>query len=591
MDERFQALLDSLVEEHRHLADLLIQLDQQHLFEHWSEPDEDEEEKRLFFMQLSGIESSYPGGLVAYVENARKLLEASRRGANPFDGATPEIPKGSRLESGSKEFLESEALGLPHLRECAFVLVAGGLGERLGYGGIKIALPLSLCSERSFLQYYIERIMSYGGDAPLTLMTSDDTHSVTLAFLEENDYFGFPRKRLSLVKQEKVPSLSDNRAHFVCAPGNPYALETKPHGHGDVHALLHRAGLPERWLAAGRRWVIFFQDTNGLVFHALPAALGESIRHELAVNSLTVPRRAGEAAGAIVRLKYADGRVITNNVEYNQLDPLLRATVQPAGDVADESGYSPYPGNINALIFGLEAYARQLAIKKGAIPEFINPKYSNAEKTKFKKPTRLECMMQDYTLQLDDARGVGFTQFERHICFSAVKNNLPEAMAKAAANLPIESASSGEMDYYAQERWRLTRAGAVIEPAERRTIAGIPLDIGAFVALGPNYAPSLGTLLQRFKGGRITRSSVLIIEGPDILIEDLDLDGALIVQAVPGAKVHLRGIQVRNRGWKLTELEDGDVCPEELAIRGYRFEKLEERALIFEKPGNYLIEA
>lgn len=37
------------------------------------------------------------------------------------------------------------------------------------------------------------------------------------------------------------------------------------------------------------------------------------------------------------------------NVEYNQLDPLLRATGHADGDVNDASGYSPYPGNINQV--------------------------------------------------------------------------------------------------------------------------------------------------------------------------------------------------------------------------------------------------
>ena len=36
--------------------------------------------------------------------------------------------------------------------EAAFVLVAGGLGERLGYSGIKIALPTDLASGACFLQ-------------------------------------------------------------------------------------------------------------------------------------------------------------------------------------------------------------------------------------------------------------------------------------------------------------------------------------------------------------------------------------------------------------------------------------------------------
>lgn len=31
-------------------------------------------------------------------------------------------------------------------------------------------------------------------------------------------------------------------------------------------------------------------------------------------------------------------------MEYNQLDPLLRATIAPEGDVNDDTGFSPFPG-------------------------------------------------------------------------------------------------------------------------------------------------------------------------------------------------------------------------------------------------------
>lgn len=84
----------------------------------------------------------------------------------------------------------------------------------------------------------------------------------------------------------------------------------------------------------------------------------------------------------------------TINVEYNHLDPLLRADGSE-GDVNDpNTGFSPYPGNINQLLFRLEDYVKALEESKGAMPEFVNPKYANVEKTVFKKPTRLECMMQ-----------------------------------------------------------------------------------------------------------------------------------------------------------------------------------------------------
>ena len=46
-------------------------------------------------------------------------------------------------------------------------------------------------------------------------------------------------------------------------------------------------------------------------------------------------------------------------MEYNQLDPILRATISPEGDVNDpETGLSPFPGNINNIVFKLDTYLK-----------------------------------------------------------------------------------------------------------------------------------------------------------------------------------------------------------------------------------------
>ena len=65
----------------------------------------------------------------------------------------------------------------------------------------------------------------------------------------------------------------------------------------------------------------------------------------------------------------------------------------PEGDVPNENGYSHFPGNTNTLVFKIPEYVENLTKTGGVIPEFVNPKYANAEKTEFKAPTRLECMM------------------------------------------------------------------------------------------------------------------------------------------------------------------------------------------------------
>ena len=374
---------------------------QAHIFASWL--DGDKEKVAGSIKQLVKLNKDYPAGLVKYVENARSLLNASQKGLNPYDGWKPSVPAGERIEFGTEAFAEAEALGMKNIAKAAFTLVAGGLGERLGYGGIKIELPMETVTESCYLSYYVSHILAYQARArtatgddklelPLCIMTSGDTHAMTVKLLEANDRFGMSESQLTIVKQEKVPALANNDASF--ALDSEGAVVTKPHGHGDVHTLLHTSGTAKRWVDEGREWLVFFQDTNGQVFRSVPAAIGVSASNQFHLNSMTVPRAPGEAVGGICKLTHDDGRELTINVEYNQLDPLLRSTVNKDGDVADESGRSPYPGNINVLVFHIPSYAKTLEASGGAIPEFVNPKYKDAAKTEFKKPTRLECMMQ-----------------------------------------------------------------------------------------------------------------------------------------------------------------------------------------------------
>ena len=51
-----------------------------------------------------------------------------------------QVPTGETLVFGDDNFIKFEEVGVQEARKAAFVLVAGGLGERLGYSGIKVHL-------------------------------------------------------------------------------------------------------------------------------------------------------------------------------------------------------------------------------------------------------------------------------------------------------------------------------------------------------------------------------------------------------------------------------------------------------------------
>lgn len=128
---------------------------------------------------------------------------------------------------------------------------------------------------------------------------------------------------------------------------------------------------------------------------------------------------------------------------------MLRASGFKDGDVNDKkTGFSPYPGNINQLLFDLDAYVTVLERTKGLMPEFVNPKYSDEAKTVFKKPTRLECMMQDFptVLEADETRKVGFTSVPASVCFSPVKNATEDGVKLQEKGSPPGTAATGEAD-------------------------------------------------------------------------------------------------------------------------------------------------
>ena len=231
------------------------------------------EDQQRMAAQLGELNKTYPGGLKEYVSRAKQLLIDSKNGVNPFLDFTPSVPTGETVDPTTDHFHELEAIGVQQLQYAGFVLVAGGLGERLGFSSIKVGLPTNIVEEELvYMRYYCEMLLAYEERArenldaaldaasfnvPLCIMTSGDTHELTLQLFAANGNFGLKNEQLTIVKQEKVPALLDNDASFAVNEKD-FLIETKPHGHGDVHTLLFQHGVVQRWLEAGKRWVVFF---------------------------------------------------------------------------------------------------------------------------------------------------------------------------------------------------------------------------------------------------------------------------------------------------------------------------------------------
>jgi UDP-sugar pyrophosphorylase len=269
----------------------------------------------------------------------------------------------------------------------------------------------------------------------------------------------------------------------------------------------------------------------------------------------------------------------TINVEYNQLDPLLRASGYPDGDVNDKkTGFSPFPGNINQLLFQLDAYVTVLDRTKGIMPEFVNPKYTDDTKTTFKKPTRLECMMQDFPIVLnsEESKKVGYTSVAANLCFSPVKNSTDDGMQLQKAGLQPGTAASGEADQYAAYRIMMNVIGCNVEAAKTERYHDIAITPGPAVVLKPDFACCLSELKAKFPYPdrvHISSRSTLFVRGSGVVIESLTLDGALIIDFKRGEKVIIKDKIVSNAGW--VRGRDERSSNEIIRMRGYHLEQKE----------------
>ena len=525
------------------------------------------DEQKEFVNQVNDLDKACRGGIKDYIKRAKVLLTNSAKKMNSFHDYKIEVPYDiPHIKVGDEEFYELEKLGFNELKNSVFVLTAGGLGERLGYDGIKIGLQTELITLRPYIQIYIESIKAYEDRVkkvekvpsdwyiPFCIMTSGDTHEKTKAFLEENSNFGMKKDQIILIKQNKLPAILDNDCHLALQK-DKFLLLTKPHGHGDIHYLLYQSGLAQKWLDEGKKYMIQFMDTNALAFNCVLSTIGVSVKYKYDINSTFVTRRAQEKIGALCKLIDKNGNISYANIEYNQLDSLFKEKYNGIGDIPGKNGFCDFPGNLNVLVFDLKPYLNIISDSKGLVPEFVNPKYVDETRTKFKVPTRLETLMQDIPKLVKNNVTIGNTHFDRWFCFSACKNNIHDSCERLRKKESGESAFTVEREIFKYNEIILKDVLGKLEiinnePENSVMIEDIKITFGPKIIIYPSFAASVTELRDKLnhmkKNIKITNNSILILKNDIMIDEGIDLDGYLVVD-----KNEQNYIFCRNKQYKM----------------------------------------
>ncbi len=225
----------------------------------------------------------------------------------------PEIAK--KKEEYTKAGLEAIRAG-----KVGAVLLAGGMGTRLGSDAPKGVYNIGLTKDVFIFQRLVENLMDVvhqaGAWIPLYVMTSDKNHDATVSFFEEKKFFGYNADYVTFFMQDMAPA-SDYTGKVYMEAKNK--MSTSPNGNGGWFLSMMKWGVAEKMRQAGVEWLNVFAVDNVLQRIADPCFVGATIATDSAVGAKVVAKNApDEKVGAMC---LEDGR--PSIVEYYDMTPEL----------------------------------------------------------------------------------------------------------------------------------------------------------------------------------------------------------------------------------------------------------------------------
>lgn len=288
-----------------------------------------------YYDELSGYEKE---ALLTQIMNTDlAVLEQChhKEELNPRGEITPiEAMQLEQIEARREEFMQ---IGLDAIKagKVGAVLLAGGMGTRLGSDAPKGVYNIGLTKDVFIFQRLIENLMDVVRQAgvwiPLYVMTSDKNHEATTSFFREKNYFGYDPDHVIFFMQDMAPASDYNGKVYM---EEKYKMSTSPNGNGGWFRSMMKSGVVDKIRAAGVEWLNVFAVDNVLQRIADPCFVGATIATDSAVGAKVVRKNApDEKVGAMC---LEDGK--PSIVEYYDMTEELMNAVDAKGEPAYNFG-------------------------------------------------------------------------------------------------------------------------------------------------------------------------------------------------------------------------------------------------------------
>ncbi len=235
---------------------ILEKYGQEHLLKFYSELSDEKKSKLLDDI------------LTIDFKQLQELYESTKTKQNYENGKIEPIAYKSKENLSQEDLEKYTKIGEEAIRQgkLAVVTMAGGQGTRLGHSGPKGTYDIGLASHKSIFEILCDNFKEakekYQVTIPWYLMTSEENNDDTIAFFEQNNYFGYPKEAVKFFKQGTLPMIDTNGKILL---NEEKMIKQAADGHGGVFEAMRKNGIIYDMSQKGIEWVFISGVDNVLV--------------------------------------------------------------------------------------------------------------------------------------------------------------------------------------------------------------------------------------------------------------------------------------------------------------------------------------
>ncbi len=337
------------------IKEKLIKYNQEQLLVNYENMNNEDKEKLL--KEIDNIDFNLMKNLY---KNAQKELDFKDEKIESID-----CTEKDRLSKEEKE--KYDEIGTEKIKagKLAVVTMAGGQGTRLGHSGPKGTYTLNVGKEMSLFEILCKTLKEakekYGVYVHWYIMTSNQNNKETVEFFEKNNYFNYPKEKVTFFIQGELPMVGLDGKLLVDENG---FVKLASDGHGGVFESMDKSGVLDQMKNEGIEWVFVGGVDNVLVKMVDNTLIGlAESKNCLAAGKSLIKANAKEKVGVFCK---RDGK--PSVIEYSEISDEL-------AELEDENGELVYSeSHILCNMFNIK---RLEMISKNKLPYHVAKKKAN----------------------------------------------------------------------------------------------------------------------------------------------------------------------------------------------------------------------